>query len=214
MNDVDKLLSEFVDSLNAGEAPQAADFIARAVTDEQRVALAEGIEAVLSFVPDEIRHPRGEGGAFVLGLPAERLAEVTRVTWPEAIPFWREEANLTLDQLAVDTLRAGGFEENQANVGAAGRWLAAMEAGAETVRSVSAKAMDAVADALGVARERFSAAGDFEQRGAVAFRAQKVCPDEAAADRLLVVADEIDAAMTPDGPGSGVDNWFSVRAED
>lgn len=210
MSDVSKLLAEFVDALAAGSAPEARDYLARVQSDSDRAELARGIETALMFASDELRHPRAADGSFVLGVSEERIERAARVTWPDAMPVWRSSAELTQDQLAERALRAGGIECDAASVAAASRWVAAMEAGAETVRSISERARAAIADVLGVARELFDVSGDFDPEGAVAFRADADADARLVASQLIDVASAIDAAIPEDAGTARVDDWFSA----
>jgi hypothetical protein len=209
MSDVATLLSEFLDELNAGGAPEATSFLARAENDEQRVELAEGIETVLAFAPDQSRQPRDQDGGFVLGISANRIAAAAASPWSETIPFWRDQAALTIDQLAEAALRNGGVETSEQNVSAAARWIGAMESGAETARTISSRAMDAISDALGVARDKFAAAGAAEPHGAVAFRATDDLAASGVAEDLEIVAFKLANAMPSSPADSEVDGWFS-----
>lgn len=211
MSDVATLLAEFVDALNAGSAPEAFEYLQRAESSEQRVELAEGIEAALELVTYEASHPRDADGTFVLGLPHELIARAARATWPQAVPSWRRSAELSAEQLAERVLDAGGIEKSQSNLSAAERWIAAIEAGAESVRSVSERAREALATALGVTREAFDLAGDFEPGAAVAFRADADArADEDAASGLIEIAAALDAAMAGVQEPTEVDSWFSA----
>ncbi len=211
MTDAATLLAEFVDALHAGAAPEAADYLLRAESDAQRVELAEGIEAVLDVMSDEAVHPRAADGSFVLSVPRELIARAARTTWPQAMPAWRGNAGLSLEGLADKVLEGSGLESSASNRSAARRWVEAIEAGAETTRSVSAGARAALADALGVAREVFDRAGEFETGAAVAFRAEgDAADDELAADALGEIAAEIDAALGDDQEPTAVDSWFSA----
>jgi hypothetical protein len=207
MTDVATLLAEFVDALHAGSLPDAGAFLARAESDEARKELATGIETVLDFVPEEVRHPRDESGAYVLGVPAERIAEAVRVTWPAAMPYWRERAKLSVEELAAAALRAGGIDGGAENVASAGRWIAAMESGAESIRTISLRARAALAEALGIAREAFDEAGDFSTGGALAFRADGNVYADRSVLELSELADQLNDALPP---GSAVDEFFSA----
>jgi hypothetical protein len=209
MSDVATLLSEFLDQLNAGGAPEATAFLARAETDEQRIELAEGIETVLAFAPDESRHPRDSEGGFVLGLSADRIAAAAAAPWSETLPYWREKAALSVDALAERALNEGGVEVSEKNVKAAARWIGAMESGVETARTISARAMDAIADALGVARESFAAAGAAEPHGAVAFRASDDAMAKTVAHELEIAAFAMAEAIPSSPDDVVVDEWFT-----
>lgn len=212
MTDTATLLAEFVDALTAGGAPEASDFIARAESEADRKELAGLITDVLDLLPDTARHPRDQTGALVLGLSRERIAEAVVLTWPEAMPIWRSAKQLTVEQLATRTLEAAELETTPANVTVAGRWIAAMEAGSESIKSISAAALAAIASALGIDREELRSTGDFEPHAALAFRADGAELDGFKAHSLVRVVDQLDAAMPPAAVNE-VDAWFSADAD-
>lgn len=210
MSDAATLLAEFVDQLHAGAAPDAGEFLGRAGDDAQRQELAEGIEAVLMFVPEAVRHPRNADGSFVLGLDKARIDAITQVTWPEALPAWMHAAELDAAQLAAATLAEGGIDASEENVRAATGWIESIQAGSETIRSISTKARAAIADALKVARDAFDAAGDFEPQGAIAFRAGDSDDAIGLSHSLMQVSAELDMALPHDDQASEVDAFFSA----
>jgi hypothetical protein len=207
MTDAATLLAEFVDALHSGSMPDAGAFLARADTVEQRKELAAGIETVLDLVPDQVRHPRDSTGAFVLGIPAERIAEAARATWTTALPYWRGLAGMSVKDLATAALHAAGLKDDSKNLTSATGWIEAMETGAESVRSISVKARAALAEALGVSREAFDEAGEFASAGAIAFRAEGIDDAAQIEQNLGQLAERIIDA-TP--PTSAVDQWFAA----
>lgn len=210
MTDAATLLAEFVDQLNAGGAPEAGDFLQRAEDDEQRNELADGIDAVLMLAPEPLRHPRASDGSFALGLDADRIAAIAQVTWPEAMPAWMREAAMTTDELARAALASGAIEATEENVSAAKRWIESIQSGAESVRSISAKARGALADALKVGREAFDAAGDFDPQAAIAFRVEDSDDALAASRALIEVSAMIEDALPGAAPSSEVDRFFAA----
>lgn len=210
MSDAATLLAEFIDQLNSGGAPDAGEFLARADDDAQRLELADAIDAALMFAPEDLRHPRAEDGSFVLGLGAERLAKVTQVTWPEVMPIWLREAELTEAELAGAVLETGGIETSAENVAEATSWIDAIKSGAETITSISAKAREALADALQVAREAFDAAGDFSPEAEIAFRGGDNEDAFATTHALMDLSVKLDAALPQSEPQSEVDRYFSA----
>lgn len=210
MTDVATLLSEYVDALSGGAAPQVNEFLSRAASQEERIELAEAIDVILDFAPDEVRHPRSADGTHLLGgVSSEQIAAAAATPWNEAMPAWRAAAGMTIEQLAEQALSAGNLAADDENRSAARRWIEAMESGAESARTISVLAMDAIADAIGVARDAFKNSGAAVTPGAVAFRKAGSASDaRRAAEGIEVVAEALADAMPPAESGAAVDDWF------
>ena len=153
MTDVATLLSEYVDALSGGAAPEVNEFLSRAASQEERIELAEAIDVILDFAPDEVRHPRSADGAYLLGgVSAEQIEAAAATPWNEAMPAWRTAAGVTIEQLAEQALSAGNLAADDENRSAALRWIEAMESGDPKRRVIR------------IAGEQVAEAG-FEERG-------------------------------------------------
>lgn len=184
--DPQQALSEFIDAWNAGERPDALDYLER-VEPSQRDALSEDIAAWLVVAPtpayDEPTRER---------IRAEPLyAAVTEAldsdagAWPAVLPGLRARAGLSVQQLAAKVTEAFGLrgqEERTAD------YLQRMERGELEARGVSRRLLGTLARLLGARPEDLEAAGAMSLRPAapVLFRRD---PDMASA----FVADDLDA---------------------
>lgn len=210
MTDVATLLAEYIDALNGGATPELSDFLNRAESAEARIELAEAIDGVLDLASDDARHPRAADGSFVLGISAERIAAAAVAPWDEAMPAWREGAGLSVGQLADRALETAGIVPSNQAHSAAARWIDAMESGAESARTIAGRAMDAIADALGVARDAFRASGEAAPPAAIAFRSGPDSGDlQVVSASIELVADALADAMPPAVGEEAVNDWFS-----
>ncbi len=213
MTDVATLLGEFLDELNAGHGPEAADFLNQAETEADRIELAQGIEAVLAFAPDSARHPRdAASGALVSPVDEASLATLidevmeSSSELAEAVPGWRERFGASVADFARRVLEAGGLATTEGNVGVASRWVERIESGEIGAERLSDRAMRAVSSVLGASPEpAFLQQSDASL--AVAFRAEDDEPDGEIADKLDGIAGVLSDAMLP--PADDVDAWFS-----
>lgn len=213
MTDIDKLLAEFIDALHSGETPEPADYLERVEDDAQRAALAENIVTAIDFLPDAVRHPREADGSFKLGASQEQISAAASMKWPELLPAWRHGQEMTIEQVAERTLQSGGLEVSGKNIAAARSWIAAMEAGIESARTISWQALQAVGFALKIPEKQMMLSGSFEpQPAAAAFRADDNDAAHLAASKLMIVADAVDDALPKEDTDNEVDAFFKEDA--
>lgn len=218
MTDVATLLGEFLDELNAGNAPEAAAFIEKAESETDRIELAQGIEAVLAFAPDSSRHPRdAASGALVSPIDTAQLSAVIEEAMlssgelAEAVPSWRESFGASVADFARRVLVAGGLAPTEGNVSVASRWVTEMESGAVRAERLSDRAMRAVSSVLGSGPDEVSVSemASFD----LAYRAADDAPDDEVAEKLDDIAEVLGDAMAGDSEPVDVDAWFSVDEE-
>ncbi|MBJ7458257.1 MAG: hypothetical protein JHD02_03620 [Thermoleophilaceae bacterium] len=214
MTDVATLLGEFLDELNAGRGPEAADFIEKAESVSDRIELAQGIEAVLAFAPDNARHPRdAASGALVSPVDSAQLAAVIEKFMQssgelaDAVPSWREAFGASVAEFARRILIAGGLAPTDGNVRAASGWVTRIESGAVATESLSDRAMRAVSTVLGSAPEDDSALNAMSL--GMALRAEDDVPEDEVAEKLEGIADVLGDALPDDSGADDVDSWFS-----
>lgn len=212
MADVATLLSEFVDALGAGRQPEAAVYIERAESDDERKELAALIDQALTLAPESATHPRSGSGEFKPLLSRSQLETVAQHAlaeprgWPEVLPGLRAEAELTVEQLARETVAAGGFDASNENVGVAKRWIEQMEQGMLGLRDVSRSALAAIAGVLNTPFDELEWQGMTPLGDLTAFRAEGVPPE--VSHKLTRVTAMLDAEIQPE-PENPVDRWFA-----
>jgi hypothetical protein len=146
MSDVPTLLSQYMEELGSGKRPDAAAFIERAETQDERIELAQSIEVALAFATDEARHPRD---AATGKLDPATVAAISNVIsdeqdWSAQIAAAREASGRSVEDVARATLDEGGLLADETNVTTASKWIEAIEAGRKGLKDLS----DAAADAL------------------------------------------------------------------
>lgn len=214
MSDVATLLKEFVDELGAGLQPDAALFIERAETDEDRRELAGLIDLALTIAPTSSTHPRERGGRFVAPISRKQIESLVdetlgeRRSWADLLPGLFRERDLSPRKAAEQTLVQGGFEPTGERVAAAERWLDGMSRGLVGFGEVSWTALTALATVLGVPREQLAGGpGEPDGKYVLAMRASRQITPELE-DKLNAVTDMLDEQIQR-GPADEVDAWFS-----
>jgi hypothetical protein len=208
MNDVATLLGEFLDELNAGNAPEATVFIEKAGTPAERIELAQGIEAVLAFAPDSARHPRDSArGALVSPVDSAQLeaaiveAHGASSELAEAVPSWRQRFGASVEDFAKRILAAGGLAPTEDNVSVAARWVAGMESGSIGAERLSDRAMRAVSSVLG--------SGPEDRPFDLAFRADDASRDDVVAEKLDAIAEVFSETLDVSEKEVDAEAWFS-----
>jgi transcriptional regulator with XRE-family HTH domain len=182
MNEVDRVLSEFIDDWNAGRRPRAEDWLER-VDESSRDELADALMEWLAIAPtpdyDEamVAQLRADPAvaAVVAGVAGDAGA------WPLLLPRLRERAGLAVRELAGRVTAAFGLAGQE---GRAVTYLERMERGELDATRVSRRLLEALGEALGVSAAALAEAGDL--RGpparAVRFRAAPAAAADMRAD--------------------------------
>ena len=145
--EIDMVLSEFIDAWNAGRRPRIDAYLDR-VAPAERDELGEQIESWVLMAPgpeydeDALAQIRAEPAlAGALGEIADQPE-----LWPEVLPRLRERAGLRLRDLAARVTAAFGLERPGGARGVLPRADGARRAGATRV---SRRLLDALGTALG-----------------------------------------------------------------
>jgi hypothetical protein len=157
MDQIDRLLNEFVDAWNAGNRPDVDDYVERA-PEAERNELAGLIGAFLEIAPTPPYSPEQ-----LEALRADPLVEaVARVAedepGPTPLPRLRERAKLKREQVVEALARALGFPEKKGKIS---RYYHQLEVGTITPGQVSQRVVDALADILRVTPKDVEQAGAF-----------------------------------------------------
>jgi transcriptional regulator with XRE-family HTH domain len=145
--EIDMVLSEFIDAWNAGRRPRIDDYLDR-VAAEEREELGEQIESWVLMAPSpqyseetlaQIRAEPALAGAL------DEIAAQPEL-WPEVLPRLRERAGLRLRDLASRVTAAFGLggQEDRAE-----GYLERMERGELDATRVSRRLLEALGNALG-----------------------------------------------------------------
>lgn len=154
----DQILSEFIDSWNAGRRPDIDEHLAR-VPEEDREGLLEDIVSFLGWAAtpeyDEatLLQIRAEP-ALAAALEGSRAGGGF---WPALLPRWRRRASLSIAELASALVRTLGLRregEEKTRV-----YLERVEAGELEPSGFSSRLLDGLAEVLKVPRERLESAG-------------------------------------------------------
>lgn len=205
MTDLDRLLSDFIDTWNAGQSPSVRDCLALANDDRDRSELASRLAAFLDVAPIPAYPPGSLDGARAGSVVDAAVAafEMRGSGWPTLLPRWRAAARLTLAQLADRVLESAGLRD--ADHERAATYLASMERGALDAGSVTERAMNVVARALGVnARDLVAAGWPIHRAAAPLFRAVDVDSADNVGEKLTELTE---ALLAPADPGP-VDEFF------
>ena len=206
MTDLDRLLSDFIDTWNAGQNPSVRDYLALTDDDRDRSELASQLAAFLDVAPIPAYPPGSLDHAFTGSVvdAAAAAFETSNSAWPTLLPRWRAAAGLSFQQLAGRVLESAGLPD--ADHERAATYLASMERGALDAGSVTERAMNVVARALGVNARDLVAAGRPIRPVAAAplFRAVDVDGADNVGEKLTALTE---AMLAPVEPGP-VDEFF------
>jgi len=206
MTDLDRLLSEFIDEWNAGRRPSVSRYLNLAKDGRDRSELGSQITAFLDVAPIPAYEPSqlADARAGSVVSAAASAFETKTSGWPALLPRWRAAAGLTLEQLADRVLESAGLRT--ANSEKAADYLTSMERGGLDARTVSRRAMNVVACALGVNVTDLMRAGKPSEATAVGavFRAVDEEATNEVGDRLAGLADALSASADFDA----VDDFF------
>jgi hypothetical protein len=204
--DRDQILSEFIDSWNAGRRPDVDEHLAR-VPEAERAGLLDDITTFMTWAPtpdyDE---------ATLTALRAEpeiaaALAGYRRRSGPLAalLPRWRQRASLSTTELAASLVRTLGLSGDR--VPKTRDYLERVEAGELAASGFSPRLLDALATVLHVSRERLQDTRGWSRPPAAAthFRAGDEAA-EAVRDDLELMADAM--ATRSDRGWDEVDELF------
>lgn len=189
-SDSDRIYSEFVDAWNAGERPDVDDYLAR-VGEPERASLAGELAAFLTFAPTPPYDERALREIRADPVVAEALAAARDRAGllPALLRRRRERLRLSPGTLAERVAGELGLAPAQRAKAAA--YLERWERGELESRRVSRRVFEALAGALGVARDELERAADAGSWAAApAFRS--AAPGEpAAAPYLETLADAL-----------------------
>lgn len=157
MTDTDRLFDEYVRAWHAGQSPDAASFLDRAVDEPAREDLARLISDFVAAAPSVLPTPeraaelRGETAvarALALGDAFDGVAALDEEPWPVRLRAARERAGLTRGQLGARFAEAfglGGREERAETL------LGRLEDGELPATGVSGRAAAGLERLLGAA---------------------------------------------------------------
>jgi transcriptional regulator with XRE-family HTH domain len=205
MTETDRLLSDFIDAWNAGRRPRVQDYLARA-PDDARNELAEQLTTFLEYAPtpayDEATMAELMADPAVVA--AAEAFESEAGLWPALLPRLREQARLTLGDVAGRLADALGLVGREAKTEA---YLSRMEAGTLDPGGVSRRVLEALGRILRVDPGDLDRAGAFgvaEPAPALLRSDPGTAPSVA---HLEVLADAL-AASAPGEEWDEVDHLF------
>jgi transcriptional regulator with XRE-family HTH domain len=159
MTETDRLLSQFMDAWNAGRRPRVQDYLARA-PDDARAELAEQLTTFLEYAPtpDYAEATMAELMAEPAVVTAAAAFESEAGLWPALLPRLREQARMTLGDLARRLNEALAVTGRETKTEA---YLKQMEAGSLDPGGVSRRVLEALGRILRVDPEDLDRAGAF-----------------------------------------------------
>jgi hypothetical protein len=159
MTETDRLLSEFMDAWNAGRRPRVQDYLARA-PDDARAELGEQLTTFLEYAPtpsyDEATMQELMAKPAVVAAAAAFESEAG--LWPALLPRLREQARLTVGDVARRLTEALGLAGREAK---AEQYLEQMESGTLDPGGVSRRVLEALGRILRVDPGDLDRAGAF-----------------------------------------------------
>jgi hypothetical protein len=157
MTELDRLLSEFIDAWNAGEAPAVEDYLDRAGDDADE--LATMIAGFLDVAPPP---PYSDKKLTELRRDPLVRASVEALSGesgllPSLLPRLRDRARLRRDEVVARLARALGMAGEEERTA---RYLHGLEAGTLPSAGVSRRVLDALAGILGASGDELERAAD------------------------------------------------------
>ena len=158
--DRDRILSEFIDSWNAGRRPDIDEHLAR-VPEGERAELEDDITSFIRWAPTP-----DYDDATVEAIRAEPAVAAAFASydsdkpglWPALLPRWRERASLSTADLARRLVAALGMASDREEK--TQQYLERVEAGELEPSGFSQRLLDALAQVLEVPRQRLESAGE------------------------------------------------------
>jgi hypothetical protein len=154
--DRDRVLSEFVDSWNAGRRPAVDDYVNR-VPSADRAGLLEDITRYTTWAPDPAYSDDDLSDIRAEMSPVLEAYRQPAGLWPVLLPRWRRRASLSTADLAASLVSEAGLPPERA--AKAEQYLERVEAGDLEPSGFSSRLLDVLSKVLRVSRERMESAG-------------------------------------------------------
>lgn len=205
MSDVERLLSEYIQSHKAGEEANPLAYLDQ-VSGTDREELAALIDGYLQRTPAAEWDPDAYRGS-----EAERMVQsLTRSltgqagVWPVLLPSLRARAEVKRSELVARLAEALGVGDRREKVAG---YYHRMEQGSLDAGGVSARVLEALGGIVGASAESLRRAGE-----AAAGRAGMAAPGEPAFTRMQHPAPEYaqERAAEERAPEAGAEDWDEV----